>query len=56
MSSIDNVQKEFENWFINIHGDVDESLIEGKTEDGKHYTNETVDEAWFCFKAGYARS
>jgi len=50
---MEEIQKSFEDWFINMHGDVDESLVKNKTDDGKRYIDSTTDSAWFCFKAGY---
>ena len=51
---LDNkMQDAFEDWFIHLHGDVDETLLDEKTDDGKHYTVGFVEDAWFAFSSGY---
>lgn len=49
-----DVQQEFEDYFLSLP-DVDETLLEDKTEDGKHYNVEAVEWIWFGFRAGYSR-
>ena len=50
-----DIQYAFEDWFINLHGDVDETLVDKKDEQG-NYEDELVNNLWFAFRAGYVRA
>ncbi len=49
-----DIMLSFEDWFLHLDGDIDESLLESKSECGEQYVNEYVDMMWTSFRAGYA--